>query len=209
MLLNATTRRDRTGEVTGVIGIAQDITELKFREVEMDRLLQEAKQLIETANAPVFGVDKELRVTEWNQKAVEISEFSKGEVQGKPFLDFLADEVRAPVEAVLSRALDGEQTANYELQLTTKAGKQLYLAFLLHRERGLHPHAAASRERPKSENPEVRAAVRYCRAPRASRPQWGAEVLAAERDDAARSDRRGDRGDWDRTGHHGAEVSGG
>ena len=50
VLLNATTRRDEQGNVIGVVGIGQDIT---------TRLAQEREysKLIDTANAPIFGVD--------------------------------------------------------------------------------------------------------------------------------------------------------
>ena len=104
LLLNATARRDLSGRVTGVIGIAQDITEAKERESEIDRLLREANQLIETANAPIFGVDTDLRITEWNLKAQAISEYSKEETMGKPFLDFLDEGARGAVEEVAGSA---------------------------------------------------------------------------------------------------------
>ena len=63
VLLNATTRRDEKGNVTGVVGVGQDITEL-------DQVLAESKRvadltrLIETANAPIFGIDTAGKVTE-------------------------------------------------------------------------------------------------------------------------------------------------
>ena len=39
-------------------------------------------RLIETANAPIFGVDPEGRVMEWNAKAVALSGYSKEETMG-------------------------------------------------------------------------------------------------------------------------------
>ncbi len=53
VLLNATTRRDEQGNVIGVVRIGQDIT---------GRLAQERKysRLIDTANAPIFGVETSL-----------------------------------------------------------------------------------------------------------------------------------------------------
>ena len=54
VLLNATTRRDEQGNVIGVVGIGQDIT---------GRIAQEREysKLIDSANAPIFGVDTEGR----------------------------------------------------------------------------------------------------------------------------------------------------
>ena len=53
VLLNATTRRDEQGSVIGVVGIGQDITGRLAQEREYTRL-------IDTANAPIFGVDVSL-----------------------------------------------------------------------------------------------------------------------------------------------------
>ena len=50
VLLNATTRRDEQGNVIGVVGIGQDITARLAQE-------REYSKLIDTANAPIFGVD--------------------------------------------------------------------------------------------------------------------------------------------------------
>merc|ERR1719305_2076526 len=59
ILFNATTRRDAEGKVTGVIGVGQDITDLREIMAEQKRIADELSRLIETANAPIFGVNKE------------------------------------------------------------------------------------------------------------------------------------------------------
>jgi len=41
--------------------------------------------LIDTANAPIFGIVAEGKVNEWNQKAEKITGFSKKEVLGRDF----------------------------------------------------------------------------------------------------------------------------
>jgi len=73
VLLNATTRRDVSGNVVGVIGVGQDITERKQAEQEKTRVAQELQTFIDTANAPIFGIDAKGRVNEWNNKAAEAS----------------------------------------------------------------------------------------------------------------------------------------
>ena len=50
ILLNATARRNPDGRIIGVVGIGQDITGRIAQEREYTRL-------IDTANAPIFGVD--------------------------------------------------------------------------------------------------------------------------------------------------------
>jgi PAS domain S-box-containing protein len=130
LLVNATSRRDADGEVVGVIGIGQDITEVKQREKEISRLLDDAQRLIDTANAPIFGVDASLNITDWNRKAADISKYTSDETIGKSFIGFIEMEYRDSVREVLEKALRGEETANYELPLKTKdasGGERVFL----------------------------------------------------------------------------------
>ena len=124
VLLNATTRRDATGNVTGVVGVGQDITERKVAEKQSETIANDLTKLIDTANAPIFGIDTEGRVNEWNQKAASITGFGKDEVMGRDLVaEFITAEFREPVQRVLSNALRGENTANFEFPLYTKAGR--------------------------------------------------------------------------------------
>ena len=72
MLLNATTRRDEQGNVIGVVGIGQDITARLAQE-------REYSKLIDSANAPIFGVDTQGRVNVWNQCARKLVGYSTAE----------------------------------------------------------------------------------------------------------------------------------
>ena len=83
VLLNATTRRDVTGKVIGMIGVGQDVTERKQAELEMTRVAKELQTFINTANAPIFGIDAKHLVNEWNNMAAQITGFTRDEVMGK------------------------------------------------------------------------------------------------------------------------------
>ena len=89
VLLNATTRRDVSGNVVGVIGVGQDITERKQVEVENTRVAQELQTFIDTANAPIFGIDANGLVNEWNNKSAAITGFSREEVLGRNLVQVL------------------------------------------------------------------------------------------------------------------------
>jgi PAS domain S-box-containing protein len=121
VLLNATTRRNANGDVVGVVGVGQDITELDRYRSEMERVADDLTQLIDTANAPIFGIDNKGRVNEWNQKSAQITGFQSSEVLGKSLVeDFITAEYRESVNEVLQKALQGDETSNYEFPLYTK-----------------------------------------------------------------------------------------
>ncbi|OQS02902.1 hybrid signal transduction histidine kinase [Thraustotheca clavata] len=119
ILLNATPRYNELGDVIGVVGIGQDITERIAQE-------QEYSRLIDTANAPIFGVDKNMRVNIWNKKAAQITHYSIAEVMGENLVEtFISPEYRPIVADVLSKALNGIQTANFEFPLITRPGSRI------------------------------------------------------------------------------------
>ena len=119
VLLNATTRRDEQGNIIGVVGIGQDITARLAQE-------REYSKLIDSANAPIFGVDTQGKVTVWNQCAMQLVGYSSEEVMSKNLVkEFITDEYKTAVQAVLDMALHGEETANFEFPLITKAGVRL------------------------------------------------------------------------------------
>jgi len=121
VLLNATARRDEQGCIIGVVGIGQDITARLAQENEYTKL-------IDTANAPIFGVDTQGKVNVWNQCAMQLVGYSSEDVMGKHLVqEFITDEYKAAVQSVLDQALCGEETANFEFPLITKGGVRLYV----------------------------------------------------------------------------------
>jgi PAS domain S-box-containing protein len=128
VLLNATTRRDTMGKTLGVVGVGQDITELKAGKAELQRVANDLTLLIDTANAPIFGIDANGMVNEWNRKMAAITGFSKEEVMGEDLVrKFITSDYHLSVQEVLSNALLGVQTDNYQLPLFTKDGKRVEL----------------------------------------------------------------------------------
>ena len=126
VLLNATTRRDANGDITGVVGVGQDITDRKMAEGELNRVAQDLRLLIDTANAPIFGIDKDGRVNEWNLKAAQIVGYTRDEVLGRDLVeDLITPEYKAAVKEVFVNALQGWETANFEFPLFTKDQKRV------------------------------------------------------------------------------------
>jgi len=108
--------------------VCEDITETKSAQAKQERTAVELTLLIDTANAPIFGIDTQGRVNEWNQTAVKITGYGKEDVMGRDLVqDFIMDEYKEPVKQVLDNALKGVETTNYEFPLYTKDGKRLQI----------------------------------------------------------------------------------
>ena len=80
-MLNATTKRGPDGSIIGVIGVGQ-FKELQEASTQY-QVADDLTRLIETANAPIFGINVDGHVTEWNLRAGKISGYSEEETLGK------------------------------------------------------------------------------------------------------------------------------
>ena len=126
VLLNSSTRRDANGKITGVLGVGQDISEMDKLRTVSESIAKELRQFIETANAPIFGIDSKGLVNEWNQTSEKITGFKKDEVLGKNLVQtYITEDYRESVKKVLDDALNGKETANYEFPLFTKSGERV------------------------------------------------------------------------------------
>ena len=102
--------------------------ELALARAERERVADDLTRLIDTANAPIIGIDSAGRVNEWNQTAAHITGFSKQDALGKDLVkSFITDDYAASVTTVLEKALIGDETSNYEFPLVTKSGKRIHL----------------------------------------------------------------------------------
>jgi len=101
---------------------------LALARAERERVADDLTRLIDTANAPIIGIDSAGRVNEWNQTAAHITGFSKQDALGKDLVkSFITDDYAASVTTVLEKALIGDETSNYEFPLVTKSGKRIHL----------------------------------------------------------------------------------
>lgn len=113
MLVNATTRRDADLNIVGVVGVAQDVTDAAKQDMAVKSMAEELRQLVNTANAPIFGIDIDGNVNEWNDKTAEITGFKKEEALNKPLVStFIVPNLRQSVQTVMDRALKGDETSN-------------------------------------------------------------------------------------------------
>ncbi|MFT7685189.1 MAG: PAS domain S-box-containing protein [Candidatus Azotimanducaceae bacterium] len=127
-LISAFPNRDKLGRIGGITCICQDITETRISKAEADRTVGELTQLISSANAPMFGVDKNGYIMGWNQNIAALTGYRRSEVLGKKmFIEMLGDKYLDSAQTVLTKALEGNETSNYEVPLLTANGKRIVL----------------------------------------------------------------------------------
>ena len=112
--------------------LALAMKELAFqKEIEgyrskMESVTLELALLIDTANAPIFGINSKGLVNEWNQTLEKITGFTKDKVLGNDLVQtYITEDYKKSVKKVLDDALKGKETANYEFPLFAKNGERV------------------------------------------------------------------------------------
>ena len=104
LLISGVPRRNADGVVIGSMGIHQDITARKLVGDKLELVATDLRLLIDNANAPILGTDAHGRVNEWNNKAAEITGYTKQEVTGRYLVrDFIIDEYKVAVHGAPRR----------------------------------------------------------------------------------------------------------
>ena len=92
-----------TKQVNDFVIRQQDLHEdLRLAQVKSERIAAELIQFIDTANAPIFGIDADGLVNEWNQTAAKITGFEKEDVLGQDLVQgFITEEYREDRKSVV------------------------------------------------------------------------------------------------------------
>ena len=104
------------------------LTEQERRRQQMETTAHELTQLIDTANAPIFGVDTDGLINEWNQQVAQTTGYSKEEVLGQNLVEvYITQEYKDSVQQVLDQALSGTERDNYQVPIYTKDGREVVI----------------------------------------------------------------------------------
>lgn len=89
----------------------------------LEDLTAQKKRLEELSVSPIFSVDTNGLVDDWNTAAERLTGFCRDEIIGRDFVaELVLEDHRESLRAVLDDALAGKQSTGFELQLRTKQG---------------------------------------------------------------------------------------
>ncbi|KAL3522629.1 hypothetical protein ACH5RR_015463 [Cinchona calisaya] len=99
---------------------------------ELSSVATEMVRLIETATAPIFGVDSSGSINGWNAKMAELTGLKASEALGKSLVnEIIHEDSRGVFESLLCRALRGEEDKDIELKLQKIRGLPVNAALYL------------------------------------------------------------------------------
>ncbi|MEM6360267.1 MAG: PAS domain S-box protein [Bacteroidota bacterium] len=118
------------GSKKGIVVSFSNVTQQIENQKRIKRFAQELVTLIENANAPIFGIDWEGKISEWNRFTSQITGYSKEEVVDTSLVDrFIPDSHKELVKALFKGVLRGQGAVNYELPIITKKNEIVTILF--------------------------------------------------------------------------------
>lgn len=118
IMVSPTLQRSAFGEVARIVFIGQDVTQAKLREREAKRMAQDLARFLDSANAPIFGVDLDYRINEWNSWLAKMSGKTKAEVLGREVVSLAAGKSKKILMDALKQASAGTDSNElFELSL--------------------------------------------------------------------------------------------
>jgi len=119
------------------------LNEIKKQKKKVSSLLisesvdKEMCQFFTTVNTPIFGVDPEGIINEWNEATEKITGYKQKEVLGSHWLKYTPKNSQIEAKKVVSNALIGKETANYEFNSISKDGQDLILLLNINTRRNI------------------------------------------------------------------------
>lgn len=114
--------------VNGIVSTFRDIGAQKEYENKITSIAKELSILIETSNVPIFGLDQDGCINEWNDVTAEVMRYSKTDAYGKKWIDeFVEKPYRDTVAQLFTRVQHGHSLTNFELPVITKNDESIIL----------------------------------------------------------------------------------
>jgi PAS domain S-box-containing protein len=125
VIVNKAPFLDGQGRVAGVVGVYNDVTELKRIDQELRSSEERFRHIIETSLEGVWSIDKDLRTTYVNPRMADMLGYEPDEMLGRTFSDFMRKDQLADYDHRMSERKLGQDTI-YERCFLRRDGGELW-----------------------------------------------------------------------------------
>jgi PAS domain S-box-containing protein len=115
--------KDAQGRVTGIVGVARDVTELKATVQELRDREERYRELFENANDVIYTTDLEARITSLNRAGEQILGYTDEEAIQTDLWHLVVPKHWDRVKRCHAQLLAGESGVRLEIELTAKDGR--------------------------------------------------------------------------------------
>ncbi len=118
---------DDSDQITGVIGVATDITENRKAQKALEENEERYRELFENANDIIYTHDLAGNFTSLNRAGEKITGYTRQEAATMNIADVLAPEYLAVAREMMARKRDDKTPTVYELEILTKGHRRVRL----------------------------------------------------------------------------------
>ena len=110
------------GEITGVFGIAKDITEAELNKNRASKLEKRYKTILDQSLDVICTIDKNGCFVHINEACYEMWGYKPGELHGKPYIKFVVKEDWETTVVATQEIMSGEDKTNFSNRYIKKDG---------------------------------------------------------------------------------------
>lgn len=119
--------RDASGQLTRIVGLAEDISARKLAEEQLRASEERYRELFENASDLVYTFDLDLRIASLNRLAEQTIGYSREEALQMNLRQLLDPQQHQQVEQDVARLATAQASSKIELDLTAKDGRRVKL----------------------------------------------------------------------------------
>jgi PAS domain S-box-containing protein len=110
---------DEAGNTQLTVILIREISNERIFEKKASQLVHDFSNLIEHANAVIFGLDSQEYITDWNEECARITGLNRNDVLAQHVEEIIADEFKEGFRTYLANVFAKKTIRNFELQFKT------------------------------------------------------------------------------------------
>lgn len=119
--------RDKNGQLTRIVGVAEDISESKLAEERLRASEERYRELFENASDLVYTFDLEMSITSLNRLAEETTGYLRDDAVQMNLRDLVDAKQWALTKSAIDRLVAGDPPTKIEVEIKAKHGRRVRL----------------------------------------------------------------------------------